>query len=342
MNIILDKWIGGDSMLKRMAKVLTGLFVFTVLFASLQVSAELPLRVVVNGDKVNFPDAQPFIDENGRTQVPVRFVSEALGANVEWDGTTKKVSVNLNSRKVILTIGKKEYVVNNQSYQMDTVALLMESRTFVPLRFVSEALGATVIWEQNTRSVYIKFDPNASPAPIPTPTATPQAGTVKYYDGIAFNNVNDVDKFGRITPQKSKEFVLKLASQLSFIKENGKYYIKCDYPEIPEAYEWVLTILIFDKDGTHIGYTPGTRFKGADIPSTGSFKKEVTLLNVDTIDTFNIAIYIENSEKDYTGYFNIVYDEDDSDFRAKYFQEIGNDYSEDFSKTFDFNKMFQW
>lgn len=323
-----------------MVKVLTGIFVFTLLSASFQVSAELPLRVVVNGDKVSFPDAQPFIDSNGRTQVPVRFVSEALGASVDWNGTTKKVSVNLNSRKVILTVGKKEYEINSQSYQMDTVALLMESRTFVPLRFVSEALGATVIWEQNTKSVYIKFDPKASPAPIPT--ATPQSGTVKYYDGIAFNNVADVDKFGRVTPEKSKEFVLKLASQLSFIKENGKYYIKCDYPEIPEGYEWTLSIMIFDKDGSYIGYVPGTRFKGADIPSTGSFKKEASLLNPNTVVSYNIGISIDHLKMDNTGLLNIVYDKEQLVYRAKFVPESGNYPSEDYSKTFDFKRMFQW
>ena len=56
--------------------------------------AQLPLRVVVNGNRVNFPDAEPFIDDNGRTQVPVRFVSEALGAEVSWEGSTKTVTIS--------------------------------------------------------------------------------------------------------------------------------------------------------------------------------------------------------------------------------------------------------
>ena len=56
-------------------KLIAVLFVF-VMCMSIEVSGDIPLRVVVNGQKINFPDAQPFIDTNGRTQVPVRFVSE--------------------------------------------------------------------------------------------------------------------------------------------------------------------------------------------------------------------------------------------------------------------------
>jgi len=50
-------------------------------------------------NKDKFPDAEPFIDENSRTQVPIRFVGEALGANVSWDGNTKKVTITLNGKK---------------------------------------------------------------------------------------------------------------------------------------------------------------------------------------------------------------------------------------------------
>jgi len=182
--------------------------------------------------------------------VPIRFVGEALGANVSWDGNTKKVTITLNGKKVVLQIGNKNYEVNGQQKQMDTVALLKESRTFVPVRFVSEALGATVKWNANTAG-----------------------GTVKYYDGIAFNDVTDVDQYGRIKVDKLKEFLLKLADQLRFVKENGKYYIECTYPEIPEGYKWSLGITIYNKDGTNDGYSPVGRNPEWLIPAKGSFKK---------------------------------------------------------------------
>ena len=117
--------------------------------------AQLPPRVVVNGDRVNFPDAEPFIDDNGRTQVPVRFVSEALGAKVDWEGKTKTVTISQGDKEIKIVIGKKEYTINGEKNLMDTEALLKEDRTFVPVRFVSEGLGARVDWDSAVRTVYI-------------------------------------------------------------------------------------------------------------------------------------------------------------------------------------------
>jgi len=117
--------------------------------------AQLPLRVVVNGNRVNFPDAEPFIDDNGRTQVPVRFVSEALGAEVGWEGSTKTVTISQGDKEIKIVIGKKDYTINGEKSLMDTEALLKEDRTFVPVRFVSEGLGAKVDWDPAVRTVYI-------------------------------------------------------------------------------------------------------------------------------------------------------------------------------------------
>ncbi len=160
--------------MKRIAKILTVILVITYLFSVPTFAVDLPIRVVVNGTKINFPDVEPFIDENSRTQVPIRFVGEALGADVSWDGNTKKVTITLNGRKVVLQIGNKNYEVNGQKKQMDTVALLKESRTFVPVRFVSEALGATVKWNANIKTVYIDMNGDVIPSPDPT------EGSVKY------------------------------------------------------------------------------------------------------------------------------------------------------------------
>jgi len=323
--------------MKRIARILTLALIVTFLL-TLPISAvELPIRVVVNGTKINFPDAEPFIDENSRTQVPIRFVGEALGANVSWDGNTKKVTITLNGKKVVLQIGNKNYEVNGQQKQMDTVALLKESRTFVPVRFVSEALGATVKWNANIRTVYIDMNGDVAPSPEPT------GGTVKYYDGIAFNDVTDVDQHGRIKVDKLKEFLLKLADQLRFVKENGRYYIECTYPEIPEGYEWGLGITIFNKDGTYTTYSPVGRNPKWLIPSEGSFKKDVTdITNIKKVELFNITISLDHLETESLGTLNIAYYLDRSKMKAKFVPDSSALSPEDYTATFDFNKMFQW
>lgn len=114
------------------------------------VAKQSPIRVYVDGILVHFPDQQPYIDQNNRTLVPVRFVSEALGAKVDWKGQKQEVDINheAKDKHVLLWVGKRDYTVNGQTARMDTQAVLTDqARVMVPLRFVSEALGADVRWE---------------------------------------------------------------------------------------------------------------------------------------------------------------------------------------------------
>lgn len=110
--------------------------------------------VIVNGNVVNFPDQQPYI-ENGRTMVPVRFVAEALGAKVDCskDGV---VSIDRGNVHIRMKIGESKATVNGVIKTFDAKSVLTPKyRTMVPLRFVSETLGAKVNWDQETYVVTI-------------------------------------------------------------------------------------------------------------------------------------------------------------------------------------------
>jgi len=324
--------------MKKLALILVLVCTFVTLFSIAPSALELPLRVVINGTKLEFPDAQPFIDANGRTQTPARFIGEALGANVTWDGVQKKAVFESDGNTLVLYIGKREYDVNDTKKQMDTEALLIDGRTFVPARYVAEALGATVEWDASIRTVYINTKDN--PTSTPTPT---QGETVKYYDGVAFNDVTDVDAYGRITVEKSKEFLLNFTKHLKFVKENGKYYIVCDYPEKPEGYDWHLGIKIFNKDGSYESYNHVTRVPGCQIPKEGSFKKEaIGISNISNVDFFNISISLNNPNSGNTGLLNIVYTIGGGDKWCTFVPESGLYKNESYTDTFDFNKMFQW
>lgn len=112
----------------------------------------------VNG-KTYTLDATPFIDINSsRTLVPIRFISEAFNSEVQWDGTIKKVTIiNKNLNKTIeLWIGKKSAIVNGKTYELDVAPIIITpGRTFVPIRFVSEAFGAQVQWEGTKKEITI-------------------------------------------------------------------------------------------------------------------------------------------------------------------------------------------
>ncbi len=103
-------------------------------------------------------DAPPFI-KDGRTLVPIRFIAEAFGAEVQWDGTTKTVRIYLNSKniKIILQINNKIAYVNENKIILDVPPLIKDGRTFVPIRFIAESFGAEVKWDGNLKKITIIF-----------------------------------------------------------------------------------------------------------------------------------------------------------------------------------------
>ncbi|MBB6732798.1 stalk domain-containing protein [Cohnella zeiphila] len=120
-------------------------------------AAKIPLfaSVVMDGKKIWFPDAQAFVDGNSRTLVPVRFVAETMGAKVGWVAKTATVPIEKDGQKIELTIGKNQAKVNGVDVSFDTKAIVNGGRTFVPLRFVSEVLGAAVTWDGDSSTVFI-------------------------------------------------------------------------------------------------------------------------------------------------------------------------------------------
>ncbi|MCT4563320.1 MAG: copper amine oxidase N-terminal domain-containing protein [Maledivibacter sp.] len=113
------------------------------------------VNVEVDGVKIKFKDAKPFINKEQRTVVPVRFIAEALGAKVDWNGETRTVFIDQDKKHIKLVIGAMEATVDSKIIKFDTKAEIYFNRTFVPLRFVSEALGASVGWNGESRTVTV-------------------------------------------------------------------------------------------------------------------------------------------------------------------------------------------
>ncbi|MDI6895544.1 MAG: stalk domain-containing protein [Bacillota bacterium] len=102
------------------------------------------VKVFLKGKKVAF-DVQPMIVQN-RTMVPVRAIAEALGAEVKWDGETRTVIVLKAGKVVLIPIGSLKARVDGTQVALDVPAMIVGNRTLIPLRFVSESLGALVDW----------------------------------------------------------------------------------------------------------------------------------------------------------------------------------------------------
>jgi len=108
------------------------------------------LTASVNGESKTL-DAAPII-RNSRTMLPVRFVAENLGATVGWDDATKTVSVKSADATIEIVIGATTAKVNGKEITLDSPAFIENSRTYLPVRVVAENLGATVGWDDATKT----------------------------------------------------------------------------------------------------------------------------------------------------------------------------------------------
>lgn len=120
------------------------------------------LTVKYNGEAVVFPDAQPFVDQNNRTLIPVRFVAETMGAAVSWNQAAQTAVIEQNGITVSVPIGSDtlsiEWGGGTDTVKMDTAAIIRDERTYVPIRFVAEALGAWVGYSDLFTTVQIYRD----------------------------------------------------------------------------------------------------------------------------------------------------------------------------------------
>jgi len=114
-----------------------------------------PIAVQVNGEPVSFPYAQP-TQIAGRVMIPLRGVLERLGAGrIDWRPQQQEVLVSGSHGDLQLRIGERTAQVNGRQVPLDVPPLILQNTTMVPLRFVSENLGARVDWLPGNQTVYI-------------------------------------------------------------------------------------------------------------------------------------------------------------------------------------------
>ena len=123
--------------------------------SAMPAGAQVPanITVLVDNQPIQF-DVPPQM-AYGRVLVPLRGVFERLGASVVWNDQTQTVLAQRGATSVSLVIGQNQAMINGQAVPVDVPPMVVGGRTMVPLRFVSQALGATVNWDANTSTVAI-------------------------------------------------------------------------------------------------------------------------------------------------------------------------------------------
>lgn len=115
-----------------------------------------PIEVFVNGEVLELEQHPRFV--NNRVLVPLRAIFSNLGAKVTWDHKTQSITAVKGDRTVKLSIGSTKAFINGQETSLDVPAEIFEGYTYVPIRFVSEALGAKINWNQEKRVIEIGTD----------------------------------------------------------------------------------------------------------------------------------------------------------------------------------------
>ncbi|MGL5381767.1 copper amine oxidase N-terminal domain-containing protein [Clostridium sp.] len=240
-----------------------GLLALSLMMVAIPVQAKENIMVTIDNQIVKFPDAQPFMDKNDRTLVPIRFVSEELGAKVDWDEKTKTVSINQDGKAIEMQLGSKQIKVDGTVKQMDTTPINKQNRTFVPLRFVSEGLGVGVDWLKEVSTVKI---------------TTGKEIKVTHIDEL---KAEPISKYGNAFVKDGyKEVVVISKSQLPV--DGGDYTIydisvSGDKKEIyvtqkPRVATWDWTNVWFsDKQGIKRRRTPSTFTKNSDGTVTAKY-----------------------------------------------------------------------
>lgn len=141
IQTISDEWAEYDSVVFNSRLNGAGFYPFTI-------------DVILNGQKVKYANAQM---EGDRVLVPCRSLFEEIGATVEWDETEQKVIIAKEDKNIILQIDHNIMTVNDEEIELDTTAKLLSGKTYVPVRAITEALGATVEWNDELKDVIINM-----------------------------------------------------------------------------------------------------------------------------------------------------------------------------------------
>ncbi|MBE1440817.1 stalk domain-containing protein [Paenibacillus sp. OAS669] len=231
-------------------------------------SKDIAIQVFFKGTELHFDDAQPIV-KDGRTLVPFRLLFETLGFTVKWveEGAVRKAIGTKDGLSIELTIHSTNAIVNGKTVTLDVPAQIIDGRTMVPLRFVSESSGYRVAFSSSGNVWTVRIEeaspgtgtdsaptptpapvpipvPEPTPAPVPTPipepaptpTPVPSAGEVEPYvvKGYLLNKQGNPIAGAEINADNQ----LFYDSNLGAVTDENGYY-RIEMPQLPTT--WIMS-----------------------------------------------------------------------------------------------------
>jgi len=141
--------------MKRFISTIT--VVLFILLLGFNANAASDITILLDGKPLQYDSeyGYPYIDGNGRTQVPLRKTMEAFGCTVNWDNVKSEAILSMGDTTVIVPVGKNYIVANGITKQIDTAAQIKDGRIFLPIRPVIESFKGKVEWDAGNMSVNI-------------------------------------------------------------------------------------------------------------------------------------------------------------------------------------------
>jgi len=215
--------------------------IFGIVFTLISISnvysvlakSDVEISVILDGKTIEFD--QPPVIESGRTLVPFRVILEEMGVSVHWNGEEESLTCIDGDKIVYLTIGQKEMFVNDEKVVLDVPAKILNGRTLVPIRAITECFDANVMWDENSKTVEIETHTYYLSANIEAPDEQNVSHNSEKTDTL--NNVKNLDT-------QRLQRVVEMFSSLMQIIGNETYKMDRD------TYTKLMNILIEIK-----GYT---------------------------------------------------------------------------------------
>ena len=228
-----------------MKKTVSILLVVLMMAMCMNVSARTDVKVTLDGTEICFPDAKPFIDERDRVLVPIRFVSEALGAFADWENETRTAVIKQGNEEIRYTVYQPMAYLNGEMMVMDTYGILKDERTLVPIRFISEILGCTVNWDENNSTVVITSLKAVTEFPEPEISVNyPESISDKRLLWIDIDNYRDFERSG---DYEFKIEFLNPAQFNTYEQDEGaingwQQYSRCNFVSASNSYKTIYSI----------------------------------------------------------------------------------------------------
>ena len=228
-----------------MKKIVSILLMVVIISMCTNISAHMEVKVTLDGNEIYFPDTKPFIDERDRVLVPIRFVSEALGALVDWKNESRTAVIKQGNDEIRYTVYQPMAYLNGEMMVMDTYGILKDERILVPIRFISELLGCTVNWDEKTSTVVIRSPKEVTEFPEPVISVNyPKSISDKRLLWIDVDNYRDFERSG------DYEFKIEFLNPMQFnIYEqdegaiNGwQKYSRCNFVSASNSYKTIYSI----------------------------------------------------------------------------------------------------